>query len=42
MNPRRKTESKVKVATRAQTVSGDVVLLIGLVVVLLIGVASGL
>ena len=42
MDPRRNTEPKVKVATRSEAVSGELVLFIGLVVVLLIGVASGL
>ena len=42
MNPFRHNEPKVKVEARSQTVSGELILLIGLVVVLLIGAASGL
>lgn len=41
MNPFRNTESKVKVETRPQTVSGEIVLLVGLIVVLLLGGMSG-
>ena len=41
MNPFRNSEPKVKVESRSESVSGELVLLIGLIVVLLIGVASG-
>jgi len=41
MNPFHKDEPKVKVATRADSLSVELVLVVGLVV-LLIGVASGL
>ena len=41
MDPRRKSELKVKVATRSQSLQGELVVLLGLVA-LLIGVSFGL